>query len=57
MASVISVAALLERGDAMLRELTDADFAHEVIESRLPWVVLFSSPWCGVAVSKSIASQ
>lgn len=31
----------------MLRALTDADFAREVIESRLPWVVLFSSPWCG----------
>ena len=31
----------------MLRVLTDADFAREVVESRLPWVVLFSSLWCG----------
>ena len=34
----------------MLRELTDADFAREVIEPRLPFVVLFSSPWCGVCL-------
>lgn len=34
----------------MLRELTDADFTPEVIESRLSWVVLFSSRWCGVCL-------
>lgn len=34
----------------MLRELADADFTPEVIDSRLPWVVLFSSAWCGVCL-------
>jgi thioredoxin-like negative regulator of GroEL len=33
---------------AMLRELTDADFTREVVESRRPYVVLFSSSWCGM---------
>lgn len=32
----------------MLIELTDADFTREVIESRLPYVALFSSSWCGM---------
>jgi thioredoxin-like negative regulator of GroEL len=34
----------------MLRELTDADFAREVIEPGLPFVAIFSSPWCGVCL-------